>query len=708
MRASVLSALLSCWILGLCLATPEKNVRWCVTSDSELKKCNELKEEMKEATPTLSCVKKTSSLECIKAIAENEADGITVDGGLVYEAGLAPYNLKPIVAEDYGTRDHPNTHYFTVAVGKRGTGFQFKDLSGKKSCHTGLGRFAGWIMPIGRLLDLNLLKWPGAATMPIEKAVAKFFSASCVPCAAGKDPDLCRLCKGVGNDKCACSDREPYYGYSGAFKCLKEGAGDVCFVKHTTVLENLKTQEEQDKFELLCEDDSRKPVSEYLTCNLAQVPAHAVVARSVDGKRDLIWDFLRQAQEKFGKDKPEAFQLFSSPHGKDLLFKDSANRLLNIPPKMDSALYLGYKTTRAIQNLRKEKSTAESKKVLWCTVSKDEKAKCDQWSAVSGGAVECAVAETTEDCIAKIMKGEADAISLDGGFVYTAGKCGLVPVLAESYAPLDTSVTPDCVKRPAEGYYTVAVAKKSDPNLKWGQLKGKKSCHTGVGRTAGWNIPMGLLYNQTHDCKFGEYFSESCAPGSDVNSNLCALCAGNPKTDQVHKCVANSNEQYYGYTGAFRCLVEKGDVAFVKDSTVLENTNGLNSDPWAKDLKSDDFELLCLDGTRKPVTEAKTCHLAQAPTHAVVSRPDKADVVRQVLLNQQELYGSQGSEKDIFELFKSNTKDLLFKDSTVCLSDLKDKTTYQKFLGPEYLAAVSGLSQCSTSELLAVCNFHSE
>lgn len=31
-----------------------------------------------------------------------------------------------------------------------------------------------------------------------------------------------------------------------------------------------------------------------------------------------------------------------------------------------------------------------------------------------------------------LQKGDADAMSLDGGFIYIAGKCGLVPVLAES------------------------------------------------------------------------------------------------------------------------------------------------------------------------------------------------------------------------------------------------------------------------------------
>lgn len=40
--------------------------------------------------------------------------------------------------------------------------------------------------------------------------------------------------------------------------------------------------------------------------------------------------------------------------------------------------------------------------------------------------------------------------------------------------------------------------------ITWENLKGKKSCHTGVGRTAGWNIPMGLIHKQTNDCDFSE------------------------------------------------------------------------------------------------------------------------------------------------------------------------------------------------------------
>lgn len=44
-------------------------------------------------------------------------------------------------------------------------------------------------------------------------------------------------------------------------------------------------------------------------------------------------------------------------------------------------------------------------------------------------------------CAFPLQKGEADAISLDGGFVYTAGMCGLVPVMAESYEGKHSSVS---------------------------------------------------------------------------------------------------------------------------------------------------------------------------------------------------------------------------------------------------------------------------
>lgn len=62
--------------------------------------------------------------------------------------------------------------------------------------------------------------------------------------------------------------------------------------------------------------------------------------------------FVFWKQEHFGKGKSADFQLFGSPLGKDLLFKDSAFGLLRVPPKMDYRLYLGHSYVTAIRNQR--------------------------------------------------------------------------------------------------------------------------------------------------------------------------------------------------------------------------------------------------------------------------------------------------------------------------------------------------------------------
>ncbi|XP_025737805.1 inhibitor of carbonic anhydrase isoform X1 [Callorhinus ursinus] len=691
-------ALLCAGTLGLCLAVPGKTVRWCTISDHEASKCSSFSDNMKRVLPAdgpqVTCVKRTSHLECIKAIMANEADAVTLEAGFVLEAGLPPFSLKPVVAEFHGSKIDPHTSHYAVAMVEKGSDFQLKQLQGKRSCHTGLGWSAGWYIPMRILLPSDSVEEAAAAEM------AQFFSGSCVPCATREVfPKLCQLCAGKGTNKCACSFQEPYFGYAGAFKCLQDGVGDVAFVRHMTVFENLANRTDRERYELLCLDNSRMPVDKYRECNLGLFPSHAVVARNVGGKDDLIWEVLNQAQEHFGKDKSTEFQLFASPHGKDLLFTDDTHGFLRVPPKMDAKLYVGYEYFAAIQ--RHRIGVEDTQRVLWCAVGHHERVKCDEWSVLSGGALQCTIEETTEDCITAIAKGEADAITLDGGFIYTAGHCGLVPVLAENYMPTDGST---CVNTPVVGHYVVAVVKKSDPYITWGSLEGRRSCHPAVGTSAGWIIPMGLIYNKTRSCKFDEFFSQSCAPGSDPDSSLCALCSGG--SSPAHTCAPNHHERYYGFSGAFRCLVEKGDVAFVKEITVFQNTDGKNPEAWAKDLKLDDFELLCLDGTRKPVTEAWRCHLAIVPNHAVVSRKDKAAFVRRMLFNQQELFGRDGFEYRMFQMFQSSTKDLLFSDDTACLANLQDKTTYRKYLGPEYLTAIANMGQCLHSELQDACTFH--
>ncbi|XP_036412088.1 serotransferrin-2-like [Colossoma macropomum] len=686
MKIILISTFLGCLALAQA-AWSDPKIKWCLKSDQEFRKCTDLAKR----APELACVKRDGSEECIRAIKDGAADAITLDGGDVYKAGLKMYDLHPIIAEKDGEVSDSDSCHYAVAVVKKGSGFKFSELRNKRSCHTGLGKSAGWNIPIGTLLSTKQIEWAGAEDKPVEKAVAEFFSASCVP-GATKGSKLCHLCKG----DCSRSHKEPYYDYEGAFQCLKDGAGDVAFVRHLTVPAALKGQ-----YELLCKDDTRKSIDEYKTCHLAKVPAHAVVSRKDPALADRIFRLLEPLQDR---------GLFSSGgySAKNLMFTDSTKRLVKLPETTDSFLYLGAEYMATVRSLKKERSTDSTTGIKWCTVGHAEQVKCDIWSINNMdergiSRIECHREQSVEDCIRKIMYHEADAMAVDGGQVYTAGKCGLVPAMVEQY---DES---KCfAEGEASSYYAVAVVRKGS-GVTWETLKGKKSCHTGMGRTAGWNIPMGLLHHSSGECDFSKYFSQSCAPGADPKSSLCALCKGNGKffgSEEV-KCRASAEELYYGFAGAFRCLAEgAGDVAFVKHTTVEENTDGKGPD-WVSRLKSRDFELICPGGSA-PVSDFVRCNLGMVPAHAVVTRPESRGEVVAVLKRQQAKFGSDAPD-DPFKMFQSEGgKNLLFQDSTKCLQEVPATKGYKEFLGAAYVAVMDSLRQCSSSvpELEKACAFH--
>ncbi|XP_056277571.1 serotransferrin-like [Pseudoliparis swirei] len=454
--------------------------------------------------------------------AADQADAVTLDGGDIYIAGLNNNGLQPIIAEDYDT-SASDTCYYGVAVVKKGTTFGLRDLQGKKSCHTGLNKSAGWNIPIGTLVSMDLIQWEGIEDEAVVKAVGNYFGQLCP--GATRQQSVPTL-----QGDCSKSHTEPHYDYSGAFHVSH------CFCT--------LSESEKANYELLCKDNTRAPIDDYEKCHLARAPAHAVVSRKDQQLAGLIWNSLTSVQ---------GFDLFSSEAyapGKNLMFKDSTKKLVQLPPNTDSFLYLGAGYTSIIRSLKKEPTGTQSTAIKWCAVGHAETVKCDTWNGNSGDAdpqVECETAPTVEECLKKIMRKEADAMAVDGGQVYTAGKCGLVPAMVEQY-DADQCGVPGAK---ASSYYAVAVVKKSS-GLTWKTLKGKRSCHTGVGRTAGWNVPMGQIHKETNDCDFTKFFISGCAPGSDPTSPFCSQCVGSRKIKDDSKCKASADEDYYGSTGALR------------------------------------------------------------------------------------------------------------------------------------------------------------
>lgn len=104
-----------------------------------------------------------------------------------------------------------------------------------------------------------------------------------------------------------CNAADPFVGFEGAFSCLME-AGDVAFLKHTTVKEMLESKFKhvsEDQLQLLCKNGQRVPVSEYLNCNWGMVPTNALVtssARTIE-ERKKYQRFLQTAVKNFSHKK---------------------------------------------------------------------------------------------------------------------------------------------------------------------------------------------------------------------------------------------------------------------------------------------------------------------------------------------------------------------------------------------------------------------
>lgn len=670
-----------------------------------MNKCNDMKDAFQSAKiqPTLSCILHRSTKDCMAKIATREADAVTLSGEDIYHAGKE-HNLVPSVGEFYN-QDFGASYYAVAVVHKSDTSININNLHQRKSCHTGYGRTAGWDVPVGYLVDTGRMSMMACQ---FGDAVGEFFMNSCIPGSSieGFPAKLCSLCIGdeQQNHKCEASSSERYYSYNGAFRCLAEKAGDVAFVKNSTVFDNTdgRNVDEWAKgfnssdYQLLCRDGSRAEVTDWQTCHLAKVPSRAVVVRSDTD----IFSFLNAGQQRFGVNSTN-FKMFDSAkyQSADLIFKDSTTELIPILNQTYQA-WLGPEYLGAMRGLD---CRAESIPTLrWCTLSTGEVQKCGDMAVAFNQkalkpTVHCVSGKNPLDCIQKIKNRDVDAVMLDTKHIYTAGKeYGLVPAVGESYSGNDDAAM----------YFAVAVVKRDSYNsFTISDLKGKKSCHTAVGRSAGWTIPVGLLVDRGDlkitKCNYAkalsEFFSASCLPGAKEHgypSNLCELCIGNSQGKA--KC-SISEELYSGHAGAFRCLVEAGDVAFVKHTTVFENTEGNNQDTWARDLKSGDFQLLCLNGVRAEADQWMQCHWARVPSRAVMVHPaTPTSVVFGLLDKAQDFYGNDTNPNG-FKMFDSSIytgSDLIFNDSTVKLIPVREKNTYLQWIGENYLKAFKNM-ECS-------------
>ncbi|GMH39771.1 hypothetical protein BSKO_07669 [Bryopsis sp. KO-2023] len=617
------------------------------------------------------CVAGGSAGECVDMLNSGKAHMTTLEGGDLFTVGDQSLKLVPTITEDLGDGAPPGTYYAVAVVNKEFCEDgkpTLADLKGTRSCHTGFRKMGGWFLPLGALMEEVSDFEDGDKTFDdIEddaELVANFFSETCAPRTHGNGPqngvggvgekwdDMCTGCKGD------CSSNDIYYDYKGAFRCLTEDSGDVAFVKHTTVLEYASdgsadelqrawSEKPMSDFQLLCRNGGCMDVEDFKSCNLGLAPGHAMVlAPDLDDVligEDTLSEAINEAILGAGPEFLEKTRAFKS----SFLWSQGTKSLE--PIEGDFLTDDGAAALKALSDLIVEEDVRKVKTVKVCVpyYLNESPARAAGFlrdcTAAIGTAntadleFECVAGGSSAECVDLLKSGEAHVTTLEGGDVFVQDQfADLIPVIMEDLGD----------GAPAGTYYSVAVVNKEfcedgEPTL--ADLKGTRSCHTGYRRMGGWLLPFSALMEEVSDFRNAErivddvhddaelmanFFTETCAPrtlsnGPKINAKgfgenwdeLCTGCKGDCST----------NDLYYDYKGAFRCLTEdSGDVAFVKHTTVLEYASDGSADElqraWSEKPMSD-FQLLCRDGGCMDVEDFESCNLGLAPGHAMYLAP---------------------------------------------------------------------------------------
>nr|BAF36818.1 pxTransferrin [Plutella xylostella] len=274
-----------------------------------------------------------------------------------------------------------------------------------------------------------------------------------------------------------------------------------------------------------------------------------------------------------------------------------------------------------------------------CVPSQFMKA-CEQMLEVetkSKAILECLPARDRVECLTLVQQRQADLVPVDPEDMYVASKLPNQDFVL--FQEFRTDEEPDAEFR----YEAVIVVHKDLPVTNLDQLKGLKSCHTGINRNVGYKIPLTMLMKRSvfpamtdrsispkeNELKaLSTFFSKSCIVGQwspdpktntfwkSQSSKLCSMCEDPAKCDYP--------DNYSGYEGALRCLAHNGgDVAFTK-VIYVRKFFGLpvgTSPATPSSENPDNFAYLCADGSKVPI-RGKACSWAARPWQGLLGHQD--------------------------------------------------------------------------------------
>jgi len=410
----------------------------------------------------------------------------------------------------------------------------FALLGGKTSCHTGWLDSVGMMMPMGFLLGLgyaNIIGDPNDVES-LRNTIHSFF-----------------------NDNSSIPESgTPYFGFSGALKCLSDGTGDVAFVKDTTVdtfcADDLPHREdwclERSEYVSLT-SFGKTPSSalmynpEFLNLSIAQRIASTLVSMSEDSELSTLLLNTLNSPGIISTDAQEHLGGYSAI-------------VVNIP---------GMQSYFTQNNGDSSKPNLSVIRIAFgpkhSTIEDTDFDSLKNYLEMSLEVeIEVFRFDSNRAIIENLSAGEVELAFIGGIAAWSAWKESNLSIMAavQNSDERIYSFSQAWVRSESD----IAAAKNDDDPLTdpFTLLADSNPCLTGLIDPVGALIPMSFLiqneYSQNEVDSWNPYLLQETL-SSFFNSQSLNFPA--------------VNSEYYGAAGALRCLSEgSGDVAIITDSTV--------------------------------------------------------------------------------------------------------------------------------------------
>ena len=533
----------------------------------------------------------------VEALRFGNADIALMDAGAAW-VGWQQYGLEVLAADlNVDGRTYYNANAWVKSDSEVASAHlddnpytdPFSLLSGKASCHTGWLKSVGMLLPMGYLIGLgyaNIIGDPNDVEA-IRNTIHGFFdSNSSIP-----------------------ETGTPYYGYSGALKCLSEGKGDVAFLEENSV-EILCNNEFSSLNQEWCLD-----IEEYIALPaFGKSPSHPVMYNP---------NYLDS--EITSKVTNVLVEMSSDPEASNIL-----ENILNTPGFIatNTSVHLGSYSS-LISNIPGISAYYEGKFSLNTSVSPDiDKIKiafdsgkmsdnadknpellADFLSLKLNIDVEIFVVNSQNELLNSLADGHADIAIVNSELAWVGWKQYNLAVMA-AVEMEDSRTYSDTLAWVNSNSSIAASHLDNDPLTNpFDLLEGKISCHSDSSDVESMMLPISYLaknnyieLNQSNDIDF---LSEVIYSFFNSNSSI-----------------PNQNDTYFGDSGALRCLSEdRGDIVFLEENTVNMYCDNI--------LISENMDW-CLDIEEYTSLPA----IAPIPSDSVIYNPELLDIqTRTAVLN---------------------------------------------------------------------------